>query len=79
MTYDGVGNRTGVTSGVSGLAALTGTTTYAYDAENQLTQEASTRAGGYTNNYAYDSAGNATTFEGATQRTYTAPTKIKTP
>jgi hypothetical protein len=31
---------------------------------NQLTQEASTRAGSYTNNFAYDSAGNPTTYKG---------------
>jgi RHS repeat-associated protein len=30
----------------------------------QLTQESSTRAGGYTNNFSYDSAGNATSFKG---------------
>ena len=75
MTYDGVGNRTNVTSGVTGQAALSGATAYTYDAKDQLTQESSARAGGYTNAYAYDGAGNPTTFKGAT-RTYNAKNQL---
>ncbi len=75
MTYDGVGNRTGVTSGVTGQAALSGATAYTYDAKDQLTQESSARVGGYTNNYAYDPAGNPTTFKGAA-RTYNAKNQL---
>ncbi|MBC8137564.1 MAG: RHS repeat-associated core domain-containing protein [Fibrella sp.] len=75
MTYDGVGNRTNVTSGVTGQAALSGATTYTYDAKNQLTQEASARAGGYTNNFVYDSSGNPTTFKGQS-RTHNAKNQL---
>lgn len=75
MTYDGAGNRLGVTASVPALPALSGSTTYAYDTKSQVTQEASTRAGGFTNNYAYDAAGNPTTFKGQT-RTYNAKNQI---
>lgn len=34
--------------------------------KDQLTQESSTRFGGYTNGFVYDNAGNPTTFKGAT-------------
>ena len=56
-----------MTSTVSGVAAFSGTTSYAHDTKLQLTQESSNRAGGYVNNNAYDGAGNPTTFKGATQ------------
>jgi RHS repeat-associated protein len=64
ITYDGVGNRKSVTASIPGAASLNGTTDYAYDSKNQLTQEASTRNGGFTDNFAYDSAGNPVTFKG---------------
>ena len=38
-----------------------------HDAKLQLTQETSSRAGGYTNNFGFDNAGNATNFKGLTQ------------
>ena len=34
---------------------------------DQITQETSTRNGGFTDNFAYDSAGNSTTFKGVTK------------
>ena len=40
---------------------------YAHDTKLQLTQESSSRAGGYTNSNAYDTAGNPTTFKGVGQ------------
>ena len=67
ITYDGIGNRTSVTASIPGATSLNGTTGYAYDSKNQLTQEASTRNGGFTDNFAYDSAGNPTTFKGQTK------------
>ena len=75
LAYDGVGNRIAIASSVTGQAALSGNTTYAYDGKNQLTQETSARAGGYTNTYAYDGAGNPTTFKGQT-RTYNAKNQL---
>ena len=69
ITYDGIGNRTSVTASIPGATSLNGTTGYTYDSKNQLSQETSTRNGGLTDNFAYDSAGNPTTFKGQT-RTY---------
>ena len=58
MLYDAANNR-------ATLTANDGTTTYSYDSKDELTQEHSTRAGGYTDSFAYDLAGNPTTFRGA--------------
>jgi RHS repeat-associated protein len=67
LGYDGVGNRTSVTASISGATALNGTTGFTYDSKNQLTQETSTRNGGFTDNFTYDSAGNPTSFKGVTK------------
>jgi RHS repeat-associated protein len=64
LTYDGVANLKGLTASIPAVPAYGGTTSFTYDSKDQLTQEASTRAGGYTSNFVYDSAGNATTFKG---------------
>ncbi|MGI8551027.1 MAG: RHS repeat-associated core domain-containing protein, partial [Dehalococcoidia bacterium] len=65
MAHDPVGNRTSMNSVISGVGAYSGVTNYAYDMKNQLGQEQSARLGGYTNPFAYDLAGNPTTFKGA--------------
>ena len=67
IAYDGVGNRTSVTASSPGATTLSGTTGYTYDSKNQLTQETSTRNGGFTDNFNYDSAGNPTSFKGVTK------------
>src|SRR5437867_805698 len=67
IAYDGVGNRTSVTASIPGATSLSGTTGYTYDSKDQITQETSTRNGGFTDNFAYDSAGNSTTFKGVTK------------
>jgi RHS repeat-associated protein len=64
ISYDGFGNRTSVTASVPGTTPLNGTTSYTFDTRNQLTQESSTRNGGFTDNFGYDSAGNPTSFKG---------------
>lgn len=69
MVYDAVGNLISVSVSIPGSTSLSGTTGYTYNAKNQLTQELSTRNSGYTYNFAYDDAGNPTTFKGST-RTY---------
>ena len=54
-----------MTANIPGAPAnFSGTNSYTHDAKLQLTQETSTRAGGYTNNQVYDGAGNPTTFKG---------------
>ena len=58
MLYDAANNRATMT-------ANDGKTTYSYDNKDQLTGEQSSRAGSYTNSFAYDAAGNPTTFRGA--------------
>ena len=67
ISYDGVGNKSSVTASVPGATSLDGTTSYTYDSLDQLTQESSTRNGGFTNNFGYDSAGNPTSFKGVTK------------
>ncbi len=64
MVYDGVGKLTSVTASLPAATAYGGLTSYTYDSNNQLTQESSARSGSYTNSFAYDSAGNPTTFKG---------------
>ena len=47
--------------------AWSGTTGYSHDTKLQLTNETSSRGGGYNFSLAYDSAGNPTTFKGSTK------------
>jgi RHS repeat-associated protein len=68
--HDGVGNLTGLSVSMPAVTAYNGTNTYSYDtspAKNQIVQEQSTRNGGYTNGFGYDSAGNPTTYVGVVQ------------
>jgi len=67
IAYDGVGNRTSVSASIPGATSFNGTTGYSYDSKDQITQETSTRNSGWTDNFAYDSAGNPTTFKGVTK------------
>ena len=86
QTYNGVGDRTKVTANLPVAPAVySGTTSYGYDQgqtgnpalnRSQLTQETSTRSGGYNNVLGYDGGistgpGNPTTFRG-TSRTFNA-------
>jgi RHS repeat-associated protein len=69
--YDGAGNILSRTDTIASNPNYSGTTSYAYDNKDQLTQEISTRSGGYTNNLAFDAGapvgpGNATTFKSNT-------------
>lgn len=48
-------------------SSLNGTTTFTYNTKNELLQELTNRYGGYTHDFEYDSAGNATTFLGVTK------------
>ncbi|HLK60970.1 MAG TPA: RHS repeat-associated core domain-containing protein, partial [Chthonomonadaceae bacterium] len=66
MAYDAASNRTTMTASMPAVPADGGLTTYAYDSKNELTQEQSARAGGYTDNCVFDLAENPTTFRGAT-------------
>jgi RHS repeat-associated protein len=65
LAYDAVGNLLSVTAAIPAVPSLGATTTYTYNNKDQLTYEQSTRSGGYASNFAYDSAGNPTTFRGA--------------
>jgi RHS repeat-associated protein len=67
LAHDGVGNLTSITASIPGATSLSGTTGFGYDSKNQLTQETSTRNGSFTDNFAYDAAGNPTTFKGITK------------
>jgi RHS repeat-associated protein len=67
IAYDGFGNRTSITASIPGATSLNGTTTYTYDNKNQVIQESSTRIGGFTDDFGYDSAGNPTSFKGVSK------------
>jgi RHS repeat-associated protein len=71
MAYDSIGNLLIMPTSVPGVPAYGGTTTYGYDLRDQLLLETSARNGGYSHAFAYDDAGNPTTFEGVT-RTFNA-------
>jgi RHS repeat-associated protein len=64
IAYDGVGNRNSLTASIPDATSLSGTTGYSYDTKDQITQETSTRNGGFTDNFGYDSAENPTSFKG---------------
>lgn len=67
LLHDGAGNRTALTATLTAAPQYDGQTAYGYDGENQLLQEQTTRAGGYTHVFGYDAAGNPTTFKGLTR------------
>lgn len=67
MSHDAVGNRAQLTASVPAAPSLSGVTSYLYDTKNQLTQEQTTRNGGYTDVLGYDAAGNPTSFKGTTK------------
>jgi len=72
FSYDGLLNETAFTSSISGVSTHSGTTTYSYSSPlDRLTQEVSSRAGGYSNLLTFDHGGNATSFRGTT-RTFNA-------
>jgi RHS repeat-associated protein len=67
LGYDGAGNRSSVTVANIGTSTLNGSGTFTYDTKNQLLEELSTRHGGFTNDFDFDSAGNSTSFKGVTK------------
>ncbi|MEJ5251431.1 MAG: RHS repeat-associated core domain-containing protein [Armatimonadota bacterium] len=75
ILYDGVGNRLGMAVAFPAQPSLAGTVSYSYDTKNQLLQEQSTRAGGYTYNFGYDPAQNPTLFKGQS-RTYNSNNQL---
>ena len=75
ILYDGVGNRMGMAVSFPVQPSLSGNTSYSYDTKNQILQEQSTRAGGYTFNFGYDPAQNPTLFKGQS-RTYNANNQL---
>src|SRR5581483_8646764 len=64
LFYDGVGNLLTQTPNLPEASAYSGKIDYWYDTKDQLTQEHSVRNGGYTFGFAYDAAGNPTSFKG---------------
>lgn len=67
LTYDGIGNRSSIVASAVGTSSLNGTTTFTYNTKNELLEELTTRYGGYSDDFGYDSAGNPTTFLGLTK------------
>lgn len=67
FAYDGLFNLKGLTASVPGTPQQSGTISYTFNALNRLTNESSTRNGGYSESFGYDGAGNPTSFKGVTQ------------
>ena len=64
IQYDAVDNMLSVTPSLPTMSSYGGTTAYAYNSKNELTQEQGTGAGGYTNTFGYDGAGNPIIYNG---------------
>ena len=67
LIHDGAGNLLTLTADIQAHSAYSGSTEYLYDAKDQLTAETSDRGTGYSHEFAYDDAGNPTTFKGDTR------------
>src|SRR5439155_19752742 len=67
IAYNAVGSCTTITATIPGMSSYSGQTSYTLDTKDQLTQEQSQRAAGYTSNFVFDSSGNPTAFKGAGQ------------
>ena len=86
LQYDPASNLTGLTANLPAAPQFSGQTTYGYasqtanvyESRDQLTQEQSTRAGGYNNAFNYDGAGNPTTFRSADPTTGARATTLRT-
>lgn len=68
FAYDGVFNLTSVDSTIPSTS-FGGTDSFTYDSKDRLTAQSSTRNYRYSESFAYDGAGNPTTFSGSA-RTY---------
>src|SRR5579884_1868676 len=66
LGYDAVANLKSMQVNIPAQTSYGGLTSYTYNSQDELTQEQSARAGGYTNTFGYDGAFNPSTFRGAT-------------
>lgn len=66
LEYDGAFNLKSLYHDIDVVPDMDGSVNFSYDSKDRLTQEVSTRYGGYTESQAYDNAGNPTTFRSAT-------------
>ncbi|MBI5834812.1 MAG: hypothetical protein HZB16_21130 [Armatimonadetes bacterium] len=67
LQYRGTGDLAHWEARVTGSTSHSGETDYTYDLRRELTGETSERNGGYSDAYAYDNAGNPTSWRGATR------------
>ena len=65
FVYDASLNLKSVAATVPGFTGFSGTDSYTFDGTDRLTQQTSTRSGGFTHNFGFDGANNLTTFKGA--------------
>lgn len=65
LEYDGAFNLKSLSHDIDVVPDMDGSVNFSYDSKDRLTQEVSTRYGGYTESQAYDNAGNPTTFRSA--------------
>ena len=70
MAYDSVGNRTSLAAGETSYSNYSGSNYFSYDNRNELSEETSTRNGGFTHSFAYDAAENPTEYRSTTGNTY---------
>ena len=66
-SWDTAGNPGQVTTNLPAVSGYTGAINYTHDSQVELTQETSTRNGGYSNSFVYDAAGNPKTFRNVSQ------------
>jgi RHS repeat-associated protein len=78
LTYDAVGNCSAMSVSYPVSPGYSGTTDYAYDSRDELTQESSTRNSRYDDTSAYDNAENPTTLRGAAVPAANADNQIST-
>jgi RHS repeat-associated protein len=67
FTYDGVFNLTGVSTSVPSHSPFNGAQSWTYDLKDRLLSDSSSKMSGYSHSFAYDNAGNPTTFKGVAQ------------
>ncbi len=67
LGYDAVANLKSMLANIPAVSSYGGLNSYTYNSQDELTQEQSARAGGYTNTFGYDAAFNPTTFRGVSQ------------
>jgi RHS repeat-associated protein len=79
IAYDAAGNLTSFAANEPIASGYSGSTSYSYDGHDQLTNENSSRNGGYSNTFNHDGAENPTTFRNASVTPANADSQLAIP